>query len=155
MKSLSYIWDHLQNPLRCLIREPLEIFHVEKEPNTSCCTVFCFTFGLILTQIGHFAAHSSWDMFYQPGACSPLHLVWGHPVSSTPQYPTSSWLVIGSVRFQRAYQANKEALSSSLHQGEESKGRICPRKSVSHTSHKTPFPTPHHCPHEFMWRKKT
>lgn len=58
-QSPSYIWDHLQNPLRQLTGEILEIFHVEKQPNPSCCNVFCFIVGLVLPQIGHFAARGS------------------------------------------------------------------------------------------------
>lgn len=47
-QSRSYVWDHLQNPLPSVTRENLEIFHMEKQPNTSCCTVFSFTVGLLL-----------------------------------------------------------------------------------------------------------
>lgn len=47
-QSCSYIWDHLQNPLPALTRDILEIFHMEKQPNSSCCTVFSFMVGLIL-----------------------------------------------------------------------------------------------------------
>lgn len=84
----------------------------------------------------------------QPVAAA-LHQVWGHSESPSPAsqegattFPIS--LTVSTRRFQRAYQANKEELSSLLRPAEAflSKGKDSPQDTWVSESHKPQNPIP-------------